>query len=132
MTTPDLTPARLRELLDAATPGNWVHHSRGSPDGPAMWITTDAGGDGPYLVAECEDETDARLLALAPALAQRVIELEAALSEARSMLSMVRVTKGEWDADGERIDGDLEKSWSAALAPIDAALRARTALEDRT
>lgn len=130
--TPDLASARLRELLDAATPGIWVN-IKGSIgvyiEGRRNWSSVALCGEPDREARDCEAAANAELLAASKRLAARVIELERALREARSMLSMVRVTQDEWDADGQPIDGDLERSWSAALARIDAALRARAALD---
>ena len=78
----EFTPARLRELLDAATPGPWfvVEDER-----PGMeWnrhICWDEHGDHrvAFMASDAGTEANASLIALTPALAARVIELEAAL-----------------------------------------------------
>ena len=82
MTAPDLTPARLEQLLVAATPGPWhvdgLHTSavivRMSPYAWRRVAETDAS-----TFHNPNWRADAALIALSPALAARVIELEAAL-----------------------------------------------------
>lgn len=79
MTTPDLTPARLEELLAAATPGPWhvdgLHTSavivRMSPYAWRRVAETDAS-----TFHNPNWRADAALIALCPSLAARVIELE--------------------------------------------------------
>ncbi len=78
MTTPDLTPARLEELLAAATQGPWRIGYAG------------IYGHGEQYVAEAVSAPswgdDAPLIALSPALAARVIELEAEVERLRESL----------------------------------------------
>ena len=82
----DLTPARLEELLAAASPGPWRHSLWHKTESLETWDVTVQEVE----VAQChwmpDDPVDtasvhanASLIALAPSLAARVIELEAAL-----------------------------------------------------
>lgn len=68
--------ASLRELLDAATPGPWKLSIWPNDKNPTEgWVDLPAAGYHGEVYSP-----DARLIALAPDLAQRVIDLEAALS----------------------------------------------------
>ena len=73
----DLTPARLEQLLAAATPGPWTQHLVDETlvvSGSHQIATTNIGGT--YSQNFQRMAADAELLALSPALAARVIELE--------------------------------------------------------
>jgi hypothetical protein len=91
--------ASLRELLDAATPGPWRCGPRGlvtdhAPEGLGTFIRQD----------------DAELAALAPELAQRVLDLEAFVAEARETLEWIK----DW-RDGAFAPAYYDKLWPVEM-----------------
>ena len=76
------TAAEARELLEAATPGPWMHNWRGPEDGAPgdLWHT---GGCGGPLTREADWELAAR----APDLAASVVALHALLDEAYDIIA---------------------------------------------
>ena len=82
MTTPTIIPADMaRALLEAATPGPWMHNWRGPEDGAPgdLWHT---GGCGGPLTREADWELAAR----APDLAASVVALHAEVTRLQSAL----------------------------------------------
>lgn len=143
----DLTPSRLRELLAAATPGPWKVAS----DAPVYAIYagrhrvvqtpnqnnwSKCGASESWLGIESAD--DAALIALAPALAARVIEQDAELERLRVALAPFAVTAQAVDemlysepppddytvSIGHWIDGRFYAWTSIAMGDLRAARRA--------
>lgn len=101
----EITPARLRELLDAATPGPWkaeaaerlgryrIMAQYAGPTGywhEIAFVYDDASVNPPLPLGEINEwRANAALIALSPALAARVIELEGDNARLREALERV-------------------------------------------
>ncbi|WP_273688396.1 hypothetical protein [Ketogulonicigenium vulgare] len=111
MTAPNLTPEHLQALLDGATPGPWAARPHwmdeaqrevapvydGEPDFGEWSAIADVSGHGDD--DEAQADFNARLIALAPDLARRVIELEVEITRLRAELAVAREVKPlVWDA----------------------------------
>src|SRR5262245_60683625 len=88
-----MTPAELRALREAATPGRWLL----DPDSPFYDEFSDIEAGQWWIVAAAEHigathEGDARLIALAPTLADLVVKMAEALEEARSAFGYIAQT----------------------------------------
>lgn len=84
----EITPERLEELLAAATPGPWAQHlvDETLVTASNQEVATTYFGEG-YDEHPKRKAADAALIALSPALAARVIELEAENARLREALS---------------------------------------------
>ena len=116
-----------RALLDAATPGPWMHNWRGPEDGAPgdLWHTGGCGGP-------LTREVDWNLAAMAPELAASVVALHGEVERLRAILPPERergqgiVGDGSWAVFAERVVAerdalDEELSWmiDALIGPQD-------------
>ena len=114
MVTPDLTPARLEQLLAAATPGPWhvdgLHTSavivRMSEHAWRRVAETDTA-----LFHNPNWRADTTLIALSPALAARVIELEA--ENARLMALLRKIIAASNSDNSAHLHGQIAKARAA-------------------
>ena len=128
------------ELLEGVTPGPWLHEHRETKVSGGMYSTeiyTEDGGSGHGVIATLSwyprpmdergaigtyREANARLIASAPRLARRVIELEEALAEARPVVEAMTGT--EWAGVGKfNCWQKADDSLRAIKAKIEAALK---------
>ena len=121
MTAPDLTTARLEELLAAATPGPWraptknTGHVWGVDNSPGLNPpgTVEVAQVGAYRDKEllrwnrARWDADKALIALSPSLAARVIELEAEAKAERLRLASAALEALVIDVEGADQDGPM-------------------------
>lgn len=79
--TTHITAAQAAELLRNATPGEWTYGDPQWRSNPGRWKRAITAGNAGVIGNVC-GEANARLIAAAPALAARVVELEKALMNA--------------------------------------------------
>jgi hypothetical protein len=102
MTTPTIIPADMaRALLEAATPGPWMHNWRGPEDGAPgdLWHTGGCGGP-------LTREADWDLAAQAPDLAASVVALHAEVERLKSALKYARSEATFWLHYGREEEGE--------------------------
>ncbi|ARO14401.1 hypothetical protein BVG79_01055 [Ketogulonicigenium robustum] len=136
MTIPNLTPEHLQSLLDGATEGPWRLHDCESYDGRTTTHYQEVwSGNLDVIVAEVfranndGGRGNMRLIALAPDLARRVIELEADAARIRAELAGERANA---DAMAAALSdcGTYFGGHSGVGVRVDSALAAHTNLRE--